>query len=89
MSFHKSYGTGATNLNTRLVVHEAEVDVFFWNSLAFSMIQRMLEILISGSSVFTKSSLNFWNFLVHVLLKTSFEDFEHYLLPCGMSAVVR
>ena len=35
--------------------------------------------LISGSSAFSKSSLNIWNFLVHVLLKPSLKDFEHYL----------
>jgi len=35
--------------------------------------------LISGSSAFSKSSLNIWKFSVHVLLKTSFEDFEHDL----------
>ena len=35
--------------------------------------------LISGSSVFSKSSLNSWNFSVHVLLNPSLKDFEHYL----------
>ena len=34
--------------------------------------------LISGSSAFSKSSLNIWNFSVHVLLKPSLEKFEHY-----------
>ena len=34
--------------------------------------------LISGSSVFSKSSLNIWNFLVHILLKPSLENFEQY-----------
>ena len=34
--------------------------------------------LISGSSAFSKSSLNIWKFLVHVLLKPSLENFEHY-----------
>ena len=34
--------------------------------------------LISGSSAFSKSSLNIWNFMVHVLLKTCLENFEHY-----------
>ena len=34
--------------------------------------------LISGSSVFSKSSLNIWKFMVHVLLKSVFENFEHY-----------
>ena len=34
--------------------------------------------LISGSSAFSKSSLNIWKFSVHVLLKPSLENFEHY-----------
>ena len=34
--------------------------------------------LISGSSAFSKSSLNIWKFTVHVLLKPSLENFEHY-----------
>ena len=35
--------------------------------------------LISGSTAFSKSSLNIWNFTVHVLLKPSLENFEHLL----------
>ena len=35
--------------------------------------------LISGSSAFTKTSLNIWKSTVHVLLKPSLEDFEHGL----------
>ena len=34
--------------------------------------------LISGSSAFSKTSLNIWKFMVHVLLKTGLENFEHY-----------
>ena len=34
--------------------------------------------LISGSSAFSKSSLNIWKFMVHVLLKPGVENFEHY-----------
>ena len=52
--------------------------MFFWNSLAFLMIQRMLANLISGSSAIFKSSLNIWKFTVHVLLKPGLENFEHY-----------
>ena len=44
--------------------------------------------LISGSSGFSKSSLNIWKFTVHVLLKTGLEDFEHYFTCVGMSAIV-
>ena len=34
--------------------------------------------LISGSSAFSKSSLNIWKFMVHVLLKPGLKNFEHY-----------
>ena len=51
--------------------------MFFWNSLAFSMIQW--SNLISGPSPFSKSSLNIWKFSVHVLLKPCLDNFEHYL----------
>ena len=34
--------------------------------------------LISGSSAFSKSSLNIWNFTVHTLLKPGLENFEHF-----------
>ena len=44
--------------------------------------------LISGSSAFSKSNLNIWNFTVHVLLKPGLENFEHYFLACEMSAIV-
>ena len=32
----------------------------------------------SGSSAFSKSSLNIWKFTVHILLKPGLENFEHY-----------
>ena len=35
--------------------------------------------LISGSSAFSNSSLNIWKFLVHILLKPSLKNFDHYL----------
>ena len=34
--------------------------------------------LISGSSAFSKSSLNIWKFTIHILLKPDLENFEHY-----------
>ena len=39
--------------------------------------------LISGSSAFSKSSLYIWKFLVHILLKPSLKDFEHYFTSMG------
>ena len=44
--------------------------------------------LISGSSAFSKTSLNIWKFMVHVLLKPGLENFELYILACEMSAIV-
>ena len=44
--------------------------------------------LISGFSAFSKTSLNIWNFTVHILLKPGLENFEHYLLACKMSAIL-
>ena len=35
-------------------------------------------VMISGSSAFSKSSLNIWKFMVHILLKPGFQNFEHY-----------
>ena len=70
-----------TELNTVKgfsVVSEAEVDVFLELS-CFVYDPMDVGNLISGSSVFSKSSLNIWNFTVHVLLKPGLEDFEHDL----------
>ena len=60
------------------IVNKAEVDVF----LEFScFINDPMDVgnLISGSSAFSKSSLNMWKFTVHLLLKPGLENFEHYL----------
>ena len=51
--------------------------IFSWNYLAFLMVQQMLAIW-SGSSAFSKTSLNIWKFPVHILLKPGLENFEHY-----------
>ena len=54
--------------------------MFFWNSLAFPMIQRMLALCsLVPLSFFSKSSLYIWKFLFHVLLRPSLKDFEHNL----------
>ena len=58
------------------VVNEAEVDVLEFS--CFLNDPTYVSDLISGSSAFSKSSLNIWKFLVHILLKPSLENFEHY-----------
>ena len=58
-------------------VNEAEVDVFVELSWFFDD-PADVGNLISGSSAFSKSSLNIWKFMVHVLLKPGLENFEHY-----------
>ena len=57
------------------VVNKTEVEVFMELS-CFLMIQQMLAIW-SGSSAFSKSSLNIWKFMVHILLKSDLENFEY------------
>ena len=52
--------------------------MFFWNPLAFFDDLEDVGNLISGSSAFSKTSLNIWKFTVHVLLKPGLENFEHY-----------
>ena len=60
------------------IVNEAEVHVFL-EFLCFLYGPVNVANLISGFSVFSKSSLYIWNFSVHVLLKASLKDFELYL----------
>ena len=60
------------------IVNEAEVDGFLEFS-CFFYDQVDVGNLISGSSAFSKSSLNIWKFSDRVLLKPSLEDFEHDL----------
>ena len=59
------------------VVNKAEVDIFLELSCFFD---DPVDVgnLISGSSAFFKSNLNFWKFTVDVLLKSSLKNFEHY-----------
>ena len=58
------------------IVNEAEIDVFLELSCFFH--DPADGNLLSGSSAFSKSSLNIWKFLVHILLKPNLKDFEHY-----------
>jgi len=59
------------------LVNKAEVDVFLKFS-CFFYDPTDVGNLVSGSSSFCKSILNIWMFLVHILLKPSLENFEHY-----------
>ena len=60
------------------IINKAEIDVFLELS-CFSDDPMHVGNLISGSSAFSKSSLNIWKFMVHVLLKPHLGNFEHYV----------
>ena len=60
------------------IVNKAEIDVFLELSCFFND-PTDVGHLISGSSAFSKSTLNIWKFMVHVLLKAALENFKHYL----------
>ena len=64
---HKGFG----------IVNKAEIDVLLELSCSFHD-PADVGNLISGSSAFSKTSLNTWKFMVHVLLKLGLENFEHY-----------
>ena len=59
------------------IVNKAEIDVFLELSCFFD---DPVDVgnLISGSSAFSKTSLNIWKFTIHILLKPGLENFEHY-----------
>ena len=59
------------------IVNKAEVDVFLELSCFFDD-PTDVDNLISGSSAFSKTSLNIWKFKVHGLLKPDLENFEHH-----------
>ena len=66
------------------LVKEAEVDFF----LELSCHKEVCN-LISCSSAFSKSILNIWKFMVHVLLKPGLETFEHYFANVSDECIVR
>ena len=61
------------------IVNKAEIDVSVELS-CFSDDLADVGNLVSGSSAFSKTSLNIWKFTVHVLLKPGLENFEHYFI---------
>ena len=64
------------------IVNKADVDVFLELSCLFNDLTDVGN-LISGSSDFSKSSLNIWKFFVHLLLKPCLENFEHHFEIMG------
>ena len=69
------------------IVNKAEIDVFLELSCFFHDLVDDGN-LISGSSAFSKTSLNIWNFMGHVLLKPGLENLSMTLLAYEMSAIV-
>ena len=59
------------------IVNKAEIDVFSGTLVRFDD-PADVGNFISGSSDFSKTSLNIWKFMVHILLKHGLENFEHY-----------
>ena len=59
------------------IVNKAKIDVFLELSWFFDDPEDVGN-LISGSSAFSKTSLNIWKFTIHVLLKPGLENFKHY-----------
>ena len=59
------------------IVNKAEIDAFLE---LYCFFDDPVDVgnLISGSSAFSKLSLDIWKFMVHVLLKPGLENFEHY-----------
>ena len=70
------------------IVSKAEIDVFLDLSCFFYDAEDVGN-LISGSSAFSKTSLNIWKVTIHVLLKPGLENFEITLLACEVSATVQ
>ena len=70
------------------IVNKAEVDVFLELSCFFDE-PADVGNLISGSSAFSKTSLNIRKFMVHILLKPGLENLGITLLACEMSAIVQ
>ena len=61
------------------IVNKAEVDVFLKLSCFFDD-SADIGNLISGSSAFSKTTVNIWKLMVHILLKPGLENSEHYFV---------
>ena len=70
------------------IVNKAEIDVFLELSYFFNDSMDVGN-LISGFSAFSKTSLNIWKFMVHVLLKLAWRILSITLLACEMSAILQ
>ena len=70
------------------IVNKAEIDVFLELS-SFFKDPTDVDNLISGSSAFSKTSLNIWKFTIHILLNLAWRILSITLLACEMSAIVR
>ena len=68
------------------IVDETEVDVFL-EFLSVLYDTANVSNLISGSSSFSKPSLDIWKFLIHIMLKPSMQDFKHHLTNMGDAIV--
>ena len=86
-SWKKQESSRKTSLSEFIVIHtvkgfgivnKAEIDFFFLEISCFFDDPADVGNFISGSSAFSKSSLNIWKFTVHILLKPGLENFEHY-----------
>ena len=60
------------------IVNKAEIDVFL--ELSCFIDPSDVGNLILSSSAFSKTSLNIWKFMVHILLKSGLENFKHYFI---------
>ena len=69
------------------IVNKAEINIFELSCFFDDPVD--VGNLNSGSSAFSKSSLNIWKFTVHILLKPGLEDLSTTLLVCEMSAIVQ
>ena len=90
ISFRIFHNLFLSTLKGSGIVNKAEIHVFMELSCFFDD-PTDVGNLVSGSSDFSKTSLNIWKFTVHILLKPGLENFEHYFTSmwdeCNCSVV--